>query len=98
MVENGVLTRISIFRDSEVKTDAGFGVGDSAAEIKAAYGSRAESSLHKYVPPPAEYITIWSSPPDSPEPRGIVYEVGEDGLVTHVHAGGPSIQYVEGCL
>ena len=27
-----------------------------------------------------------------------VYEIGEDGRVVHIHAGGPSITYVEGCL
>ena len=30
--------------------------------------------------------------------RGIVYEVGLEGDVSQIHAGGPSIQYVEGCL
>jgi hypothetical protein len=98
MLESNRLSRISVFGDSEVQTDEGFGVGDEAAEIKAAYGPRAEAMPHKYVTAPAEYITVWTSPPASAEPRGIVYEVGEDGLVTHVHAGGPSIQYVEGCL
>ena len=36
-----------------------------------------------------------AAPPDS---RGIRYEVGDNGKVAFIHAGGPSIQYVEGCL
>jgi hypothetical protein len=98
MIEQGRLTRITLIRGSDVETAEGFGVGDSASVIKAAYGARAQVTPHKYLPAPAEYITIWRMPPPSPEARGIVYETGSDALVTHVHAGGPSIQYVEGCL
>jgi hypothetical protein len=29
--------------------------------------------------------------------RGIVYEIDGTGKVGAIHAGGPSIQYVEGC-
>ena len=29
--------------------------------------------------------------------RGLLYEVGGDGKVRAIRAGGPSIQYVEGC-
>jgi hypothetical protein len=29
--------------------------------------------------------------------RGIVYEIDGAGKVGAIHAGGPSIQYVEGC-
>ncbi|MFN4092492.1 MAG: hypothetical protein ACK4FG_06315 [Brevundimonas sp.] len=99
MVEEGRLSRISLIRASTLKTDRGFGLGDSAAAIKAAYGSGAVASLHKYEAPPAEYITAWSKAPgDVPgAERGIVYEIGGDGLVKAIHAGGPSIEYVEGC-
>ena len=30
--------------------------------------------------------------------RGITYEIGTDGKVQSIFAGGPAIQYVEGCL
>lgn len=98
MLEQGRVTRISIARDSRVRTDKGFGIGDSAGAIKAAYGTQVTVGPHKYVAAPAEYITIWSIAPDAPDARGIVYEIGNDGRVQHVRAGSRSIQYVEGCL
>jgi hypothetical protein len=103
MLEQGVLTRISVSDGSDLETDRGFGVGDSAADIKAAYGDAAQVSPHKYSEAPAEYITVWSDgPSDEPyredaDARGVVYEIGNDGNVSMIHVGGPSIQYVEGC-
>lgn len=99
MVEEGRLSRISLIRDSKLKTDRGFGLGDSAAAIKTAYGASAVASLHKYEAPPAEYVTAWSRAPGGAPgtERGVVYEIGGDGTVKAIHAGGPSIQYVEGC-
>ena len=98
MVERGRLTRISLSAGSDVRTERGFGPGDPASAIRAAYGDAAVISPHKYQPHPAEYITVWATAPPGPDARGIVYEIGPDGRVAHVHAGGPSIQYVEGCL
>ena len=103
MLEQGVLTRISVADGSDLETDRGFGVGDSAADIKAAYGDEAQVSPHKYSAAPAEYITVWTDgPSDEPyredaDARGVVYEIGNDGNVSMIHVGGPSIQYVEGC-
>lgn len=102
MVQNGVLSRISIIRASDIKTDRGFGVGDTAASVKAAYGAAATAEPHKYESAPAEYITAWSRGGgagyvEDPAARGLVYEVGGDGNVRAIRAGGPSIQYVEGC-
>ena len=103
MIEEGRLSRISLIRNSTLKTDRGFGLGDSAAAIKAAYGASATASPHKYESAPSEYVAVWSGAapdPSGPTPdtaRGIVYEIGGDGKVQAVHAGGPSIQYVEGC-
>lgn len=99
MVEDGKLSRISLIRNSTLKTDRGFGLGDSAAAIKTAYGTAATASPHKYQEVPAEYITAWSTPPGGAagSERSVVYEIGGDGKVMAIHAGGPSIQYVEGC-
>ena len=102
MIERGVLTSLWISRDPTLKTDRGFGVGDQAAAIKAAYGAAATASPHKYSEAPAEYITAWSNGGgagyvQNPAARGISYLIGNDGRVEHVAAGGPSIQYVEGC-
>ncbi len=102
MTENGVLTRISLVRESTLKTDRGFGLGDTAATIKAAYGADAVSTPHKYIGLPAEYIAVWNNlrPTEyvqDANARGIVYETDAQGIVRTIHAGGPSIQYVEGC-
>lgn len=102
MVEQGVLTSIWLDRGATIKTDRGFGVGDAASAIKAAYGPTATVTPHKYAAPPAEYITTWSvggaaGYVQNPSARGIAYHIGTDGRAEHVAAGGPSIQYVEGC-
>lgn len=103
MLDGGKLTRITIGEASKVKTDKGLGVGDTAEAVKTAYGADAKSSPHKYQDKPAEYVTAWSGRPRT-EPyvqdetaRGIVYEIGSSGKVSSIHAGGPSIQLVEGC-
>ncbi|RFB04952.1 hypothetical protein [Parvularcula marina] len=105
MLENDVVTRISVMQDSNVVSEWNIGIGAEAAKVKAAYPD-ADISPHKYQDAPAEYITAWSangpsgdeSYTDDPAARGIRYEIGDDGKVMAIHAGGPSIQYVEGCL
>ena len=103
MLEAGKLTRITIADMSKLKTDKGLGPGDSAEAVKEAYGAAAVASPHKYQDKPAEYITVWTGGPRK-EPyvqdetaRGLVYEIDGTGKVGAIHAGGPSIQYVEGC-
>ena len=104
MFESGKLTRITLSDLSTVKTDKGFGLGDTPDAVKTAYGAEAKSTPHKYQDKPAEYITWWQGGPRA-EPyvqdeaaRGIVYEIDGTGKVgATVHAGGPSIQLVEGC-
>ncbi|MFN3668608.1 MAG: hypothetical protein ACK4VY_04825 [Brevundimonas sp.] len=105
MIQNGVLTRISVAEPSTLKTDRGFGVGDTAAAIKTTYGADAVSQPHKYSAPPAEDIFVWTSGgPATPNAyvqdetaRGVRYEIGNEGEVGIVHVGGPAIQLVEGC-
>ncbi|KQY64962.1 MULTISPECIES: hypothetical protein [unclassified Brevundimonas] len=105
MIQDGVLTRISVAAPSTLKTDRGFGVGDPSVAIKAAYGARAVSEPHKYSPAPAEDIFVWASGgPATPHAyvqdaaaRGVRYEIDSTGKVGIVHVGGPAIQMVEGC-
>ncbi|HYD29086.1 hypothetical protein [Brevundimonas sp.] len=105
MVQDGVLTRISVSAPSTLKTDRGFGVGDTAQAIKAAYGGAAVSQPHKYSPAPAEDIFVWASGgPATPDAwvenaaaRGVRYEIDSQGRVGAIHVGGPAIQFVEGC-
>jgi hypothetical protein len=98
MIERDTLTRISVSRNSAVRSDAGFAAGDSAAAVVRHYGHRAAVTPHKYQSAPARYVTIWTrGQPPASSARGIVYEIGGDDRIMHIHAGGPSIQYVEGC-
>jgi hypothetical protein len=102
MVENDRLTRISLTDTSDIMTDRGLRVGDTAERVKAAYGEEARVTPHKYQDAPAEYITVWSrgggeAYVQDADARGLVYEIGANGTVMAIHAGGPSIQYVEGC-
>ena len=99
MVQNGRLSRITLMRASTVKTAGGLGLGSTAAQVKAAHPD-AEVWPHKYVEG-AEDITVWSGGRpngDDPAARGIRFETDASGVVTMVHAGGPSIRLVEGCL
>lgn len=105
MIQDGVLTRISVAAPSTLKTDRGFGIGDTAAAIKAAYGPLAVATPHKYSAPPAEDIFVWSTGgPATPgawvedaTARGVRYEIDGAGKVSLIHVGGPAIQLVEGC-
>ena len=98
MVEGGVLTSVWLSRNTAVETDRALNVGDSASEVKRVYGAAAEVMPHKYVAAPSEYITVWSTTDhQSVAARGLKYEIGADGRVQSIAAGGPSIQYVEGC-
>ena len=102
MIEEGRLTRISLISQSPVQSDRGVRIGDSAAAVRSIYGPAVRAEPHKYADPPAEYLTVWvrGSPSDERpgDERGIRYEIGEGGTVSAIHAGGSSIEYVEGCL
>ena len=98
MIERGRLTRITLSAGTGITTERGFGVGDDPGPIEEAYGDSAAISAHKYSPAPARYITVWKTDSGGEDARGLVFEVGPDGRVAHIHAGGRSIQYVEGCL
>jgi hypothetical protein len=92
MIEEGKLSRISATEDSPVRTDKGVGLGARPADVMAAYPN-AMSEPHKYEDAPAAYLTAWTVPGQ----EGTVFEVNSQGVVGSINAGGPSIQYVEGC-
>lgn len=102
MVERGRLTRITLLGDADIETEQGVGLGDSTAAImaalQAAYGEAVTSTPHYYLAPPAHYLTVWTTPPPSPEARGLHIEIGVDGRATRIHAGGASIESREGCV
>jgi hypothetical protein len=98
MVESGFLTRISVSRTTGITTPAGFRIGDRGAGVLDEYGPHALVEPHQYWGSPAMYITVWRESPQEVERRGIRYEVDSDGTIIHLRAGGPSIEYVEGCV
>lgn len=103
MIESDRLTRITIGDLSTVKDASGLGLGDTAAKVKETHGGQVQVSPHKYQDAPAEYIAVWQGGPraepfvEDADARGLIYEIDGTGTVGAIHAGGPSIQYVEGC-
>lgn len=94
MFEEGRLTRITATGDQSphVRTAQNIGIGASEAEVRTAYQNIVETPA-KYDDPPAHDLTTWTTP----DQAGIRFEVDSGGTVRHMHAGGPSILYVEGC-
>lgn len=97
MIEQGRVTRVSDYGDADsmspaADTAAGIGVGSTDAQVRAAYPNAVETPA-KYNEPPAHDLTVWTTP----NQNGLRFEINERGQVWAVHAGGPSIQYVEGC-
>ena len=104
MIEDERLTSIALVDEAKVLTDRGLGLGATAASVRSAYGQALRAGPHKYEGAPAEYLTAWTmnAPKgdeysNDPAARGIRYEIGGKGRVQAIHAGGPSLQYVEGC-
>jgi len=94
MVIDGRVVRLSLYGRGALKTDRGFTVGDRERDIRKAYGARLKVEPHAYEEAPAHYLTFWTTPGK----RGVRYETDMHGRVTAIHAGGPEIQYIEGCL
>lgn len=98
MIERGVLTSVRLTRSSTATTDSGVSIGDIEAAVRAAYRALDEQA-HAYEAAPAKYLTAWSGAARStPDARGLRFEIGQDGRVSSITGGGPSVQYVEGCL
>jgi hypothetical protein len=93
MIERGRLVRITAQNQSAVRTGRGIGLGARASDVRKAYGPTLVVEPHKYVEAPAAYLTYWAKPGE----RGISFETDRQEIVREIHAGGPEIQYVEGC-
>ena len=93
MFEGDVITRITASGEApRTRTAQNVGVGSTDAEVRTAYQNVIEEPAH-YSDAPAHNLVIWTVP----EQSGLLFEVNEQGFVTAIHAGGPSILYMEGC-
>lgn len=93
MFEEGRLTRITATDEAaHVRTAQNVGVGSTDEEVRTAYSGVTEQPA-KYEDAPAHDLIAWTTPDQS----GLRFEIGAEGRVKAVHAGGPSILYVEGC-
>lgn len=93
LFEEGKLTRISLSHGAEIVTAGGIGIGTTATAVRKAYGGKLKSEPNIYFEKPGEYLTYWAVPDE----RGIRFEVNEKREVYVISAGGPSIEYIEGC-
>lgn len=96
MVEDGRLTRVSLIRDAAIRTDRGLGLGATVEAVQQAYRGAIRSEPHEYLAPPGRYLT-YRHDGGGADARGIRYEIGTDGRVTAIHAGGRAITYSEDC-
>lgn len=94
IVSDGKVGRITVGQRSTVKLVEGIGVGSSEQDVGKWFGGfRAEP--HKYVEPPAKYLTAPNAASGDPAVR---FEIGKDGKVSLIHVGTmPVLGYVEGC-
>ena len=94
MVTGGLVRRISVGPDSDVKLIEGIGAGSTEAQVRSAFGGFRETP-HKYEEPPAKDFTAPNA--DSGEPA-LRFEIGADGKVSVMHVGTmPELGFVEGC-
>lgn len=94
IVTDGKVQRITVGQRSDVKLVEGIGVGSTEADVKKWFGGFREEP-HKYVEPPAKYLTAPNAASGDPAVR---FEIGADSKVSLIHVGMmPVLGYVEGC-
>lgn len=94
MIQQGMVTRVSVTTAPLIVTDRGLRLGASEADVRRTYGAALLVTPHKYEAPPAHYLDVWVLPGK----RGMRYETDNLGIVTAIHGGDSSIELVEGCL
>ncbi len=94
IVIDNTVQRITIGQRSDVTLAEGLGIGSSEEAVRKRFPAFLETP-HKYVDPPAKYLTA----PDATAGRpALRFEIGREGKVSLIHAGiMPVLGYVEGC-
>ena len=93
MTHDEIVQSITIDGPTGIRTDRGIAVGDTAAQVLAAYPD-AERDSAEYTPPPGHELFVWT---DRENYIGLRFEIGEDERVTAIHAGG-DLRNDEGCM
>jgi hypothetical protein len=93
MTEGDIVSRITAWGASKLKTDKGLGVGSTEDEVRAAYGRTLEIAPSDYGDVPARNLVAWAVKGKA----GVRYETDEHRHVTTIHVGGPAILYSEDC-
>ena len=94
MVTGGLVRRISVGPESDVKLIEGIGAGATEAEVRSYFGGFRETP-HKYEEAPAKDLTAPNA--DSGD-TALRFEIGADGKVSQMHVGTmPELGFVEGC-
>ena len=93
IVEGGKVRRITLGQRSNIKLAEGIGVGAAEKDVLAWFPFPA--TPHKYVEPPAKYLTAPNAESGGPALR---FEIGAGRKVSLIHVGTmPVLGYVEGC-
>ena len=79
------------------RTAAGVGIGSTEQEVFDAYSDLLQVEPHKYVQPPASYLTVTTGS-EAERTSSILFETDENRIVTSVRNGliGP-LSWIEGC-
>lgn len=94
MVQADRVARIEAMNGTApVVTDTGLGLGATESQVRARYSAELEAEPHKYLAPPAGYLTWWNQRTQ----QGVRYVLGADGKTERIIVGGPAIRLFEGC-
>jgi len=96
MLDDGLVARVDVTRDSRVATSRGARIGDTEARIKELYKGRVTVTAHEYTD--GHYLTV-TPPPGTGEDRNYRLVFETDGSRVLRYRGGklPQVGWVESC-
>ena len=94
MLDEGLVARVDVTRDSRIATSKGARIGDTEARIKDLYKGRVAVTPHEYTD--GHYLTV-TPPAGQDRNYRLVFET-DGNRVLRYHGGKlPQVGYVEGC-